>query len=845
MKMIHCMNCMAEMEEERECCPVCGYRRGSRPQPDYALQADSILRGRYLIGNVMGRGGFGITYVGFDLMLNMKVAIKEYFPMGAVSRAEAASGRVSWNSSVVNREAGCESFIKEAQKMAKIDQIPEIVRVRDIFLTNETAYIVMDFVEGETLKEKLKREGVMNARDCVLLLLPVIRGLSRVHDQNMIHRDIKPDNIMIQRDGKVRLLDLGAAKEIELQKEVKGAANGEHPGEPQPTQTVVSNGFSPLEQYSQNGNIGSWTDVYAMCATIWYCLTGKVLPAALDRINHEELPLTPEQKARIPEKMLAVLEKGLALQTGGRIQNMEELETLLVEALVEPGPAPTPGPTPGPGWKKAVIAAAAVVLTTAVVIGARGVAGGEKAKGTCGENLTWTLSKAGELTISGSGDMENYGGSDNPAPWDEYRDSITEIRIGEEVTSIGYNAFSQLDHVQEVFIPAKVSSLGGTFSEMEELAQITVAEENETYQSQDGVLYTADMTTLVQYPRAKEGTSFAVPEGVKSIRYLAFNGCSLEQITLPDTLEAIEEYAFLSCSVESIEIPAGVASIGEKAFAYCSELKTVQYEGETPETAENTFESCTALEETEAQTEQETEQITASGTCGKTLTWSLTESGVLNIDGEGEMEDWDPSQDTYAPWHEYRDSITQIRIGDEITSLGAYAFFALNQVTTLSIPGKVSKVGDQFANMGRCTEITMEENEYFKTVDGVLYTADMSCIVRYPSGKGTSYQMPDGVREIGAFAFTNNELEQIQLADTLETIGAYGFAWNLQLESIEIPASVTKMEAFAFIGCEKLKTVTYQGEMPEIADSAFTDCTALEDAEAETGIGSVIGELLG
>ncbi|MDO5346760.1 MAG: leucine-rich repeat protein, partial [Lachnospiraceae bacterium] len=483
MKMIYCMNCMSKMEEEQEICPVCGYRWGSRPQPEYALRENSILHGRYLIGRVLGEGGFGITYLGFDLMLNIKVAIKEYFPMGAVNRNGSCSDRVSWNTSVVNRETGCRSFVKEAQKMARIDQIPEIVRVRDVFLTNETAYIVMDFVEGETLKDRLKREGPMGAEDCIRLLLPVIKGMARVHEQGMIHRDIKPDNIMLQKDGKVRLLDLGAAKEIDLQRNPERGAgiNGGKNGNENlpPTQMVVSNGFSPLEQYSETGRIGPWTDVYAMCATIYYCITGKVLPASLDRISQEALPLTEEQKSKIPAQVLAVLEKGLALREDKRIQTMEELE----QELKRRGPDPEPDPWWKRLWKavlrrKALIPVGIAILAAVVGLGIKfRMEPGTLEEGTCGENLTWSLSPEGKLTIAGTGDMEdyNYTSEENElAPWYPYRDSIKEIEIGEGVKKIGVFAFLRCA-MEQVTLPDTVEIIGeNAFYDCNNLCEIEI-----------------------------------------------------------------------------------------------------------------------------------------------------------------------------------------------------------------------------------------------------------------------------------------------------------------------------------------------------------------------------------
>ena len=165
MKVNYCTNCMKLLAEDAAGpCPRCGFDPEASPQPAEALRRNTILHGKYLVGRVLGRGGFGITYVGLDLTLELKVAIKEYYPAGAAMRGQDHSSLV-WHSSQLpqeQRQDVYESFLREARKMAKIDRIPSVVRVRETFLENGTAYIVMDYVEGETLKERLARQGVMD-----------------------------------------------------------------------------------------------------------------------------------------------------------------------------------------------------------------------------------------------------------------------------------------------------------------------------------------------------------------------------------------------------------------------------------------------------------------------------------------------------------------------------------------------------------------------------------------------------------------------------------------------------------------------------------------------------------
>lgn len=325
MEIRRCIGCMEDMGATAgNYCPHCGYdNSGNAPGHPCAMHPNTILHGRYLVGRTLGQGGFAITYIGFDLVLNVKVAVKEYFPMGAAAR-EGKSNALCWNSmnNTEQRQGAYESFLREARKTAKIDQIPSIVRVRDTFYENETAYIVMDYVEGTTLKEKLLREGTMPFSACIKLLAPMMEGLARVHEAGLIHRDISPDNIMVQPDGSVKLLDLGAARDISVNQG------------PQ-SQLVTKNGFSPLEQYTEAGQIGPWTDIYALCATIYYCITGKLLSSALDRMNNPELNFSLPLKEPLSASAEAALKAGLEVDSRNRTRDVKELLSRLNGAVSE------------------------------------------------------------------------------------------------------------------------------------------------------------------------------------------------------------------------------------------------------------------------------------------------------------------------------------------------------------------------------------------------------------------------------------------------------------------------------------------------------------------------------
>ena len=316
-----CYNCMSELSETVKICPECGFDNSTYVQPDEALPCGTVLHDRYLIGKMIGRGGFAITYIGFDYTLETPVCVKEFFPDGGAMRGQDGRSRVHWSAGTTGTilKQGLETFVKEAKKAARVRSLDSVVNVWDVFYENDTAYIVMEYIKGVTLKEYLMKRGtLMDTEECLRLMLPVIRDLKEVHKNGIVHRDISPDNLMIRENGKVMLLDLGAAKDLLKGKE-------------QSSMLVYKSGFSPLEQYTEGTSIGPWTDVYAMCATIYWCMTGKNVPDAMDRMLGEE----PEYPESMPETMKAALEHGLKVKPSDRIQDMEELEKELEAELAK------------------------------------------------------------------------------------------------------------------------------------------------------------------------------------------------------------------------------------------------------------------------------------------------------------------------------------------------------------------------------------------------------------------------------------------------------------------------------------------------------------------------------
>ena len=313
MELKKCMGCMEDFQGIP--CPECGFDPKTAGGPEYALTMGTALGGKYVVGKVLGQGGFGLTYIGWDMLLERKVAIKEYYPSGQVSRRPGATA-LSWYSSESARtakESGMEMFLKEARKMVKVDRIPNVVRVLDVLQENDTAYIVMEYVKGETLKDRLRRTGPLSWEQAKPIFLPAIQAMDKVHKAGLVHRDLSPDNLMLTPEGKVEILDLGAAKDVNSNGGVS-------------SMQVAKGGFSPIEQYIDRGGSGSWSDVYAMAATMYYAFTGKVPPNSVDRMEEDTIDWTLPALKALPAPVLDTLKKAMAVSAKERLQSMEELE---------------------------------------------------------------------------------------------------------------------------------------------------------------------------------------------------------------------------------------------------------------------------------------------------------------------------------------------------------------------------------------------------------------------------------------------------------------------------------------------------------------------------------------
>ena len=279
----------------------------------HCLRKETRLIGRYTIEGVLGQGGFGITYLGIDELHEKKVAIKEFFPQGIVTRniEYQDTVTVTFVGEKENYEKGKERFLKEARTMAKFSKDEGIVKALDFFEINNTAYIVMEYLEGITLKQYLRENQRIAPEDLIELLVPLIESLDEIHSQGMIHRDISPDNIMVLPDGRIKLMDFGAARDY--------TEFGE-----KSLSIVLKPGYAPPEQYQTHGVQGPWTDIYALCATMYKCITGENPPDAIERVMDDSLKKISEFGIVIPPQEEAAIIKGMSVSAKDRYQDIKD-----------------------------------------------------------------------------------------------------------------------------------------------------------------------------------------------------------------------------------------------------------------------------------------------------------------------------------------------------------------------------------------------------------------------------------------------------------------------------------------------------------------------------------------
>ena len=399
-----CMGCMSTYEAIDEMCPFCGYIEGTPAKEAYHIKPGSLLHDRYTVGRAIGFGGFGITYIAWDNKLMQKVAIKEYMPSEYATRVPGNLTVTIYDGERYTEfMTGLQKFLDEAQRLAKFQNVPGIVRILDCFSENLTAYIVMEYLDGMTLKQYLAEHGgKLPYEEAVEFILPVLAALQAVHKEGIIHRDISPDNIFITEDGEVKLLDFGAARYAST-------------GYSKSLSVILKPGYAPAEQYLSHGEQGPWSDVYATAATLYRMITGVVPEEALERKEKDTLKPPSALGAKLPKNAEKAILNALNVRVENRTASAEKFEAQLLSTanvirVTEKGEKRFNAKMPL--WMRASLIAAAGLAAVCIVLFATGVL-----KLGVGNRLIFssTLFDGGDVNTPGVINLTQEEGSDAAA----------------------------------------------------------------------------------------------------------------------------------------------------------------------------------------------------------------------------------------------------------------------------------------------------------------------------------------------------------------------------------------------------------------------------------------------
>lgn len=301
-----CANCFSEISSEP--CPKCGYSGNTAVSDAGVLPRGTKLSGKYIVGGVIGRGGFGITYLAFDIKSEKILAIKEYFPQNTAVRGRKGHAQPMNDKKSAAYNDGLERFSEESSRVSQFNGNPNIVNVFECFRENDTAYYVMEYLEGITLEKYIENHGAANVEQCVYLAEKLALALVAIHSAGLLHRDIAPDNIMLCGDGKVKLLDFGAARKVSEETSLT---------------VMMKTGFTPVEQYSGGAELTARSDIYALGMTLFYALTGKQPKSVFSRMENDRE--FTENLWAVPSSFRSVIEKAAAINSAERFDSAAKL----------------------------------------------------------------------------------------------------------------------------------------------------------------------------------------------------------------------------------------------------------------------------------------------------------------------------------------------------------------------------------------------------------------------------------------------------------------------------------------------------------------------------------------
>ncbi len=811
--MRRCMGCMREYAQTFDTCPHCGYVCNTPPKNKNQLPPGTVLSNRYTLGKVLGQGGFGITYIAWDARLEKPVAIKEFFPTAFAARLTGQNEVSCFNAeSQKSFESGLQKMLNESRVLARFTDQTNIVQVLDCFEENATAYIVMELLRGETVQGILNRERELPLERTMEIMMPILQALESIHRTGLIHRDISPDNIFVCEDGTVKLLDFGAARI---------ASGMDH----KTLSVMLKKGFAPIEQYSSHGMQGTFTDVYAVCATMYKMLTGVTPDSSLDRMAKDTLhPISAY--AQIPPAVEDVILDGMAVEAADRIQTVEELRGALQKALLRGQRAAAPEraaekparePKKKQPKKRRPLSSRAVkticIVLGALILAASVAIGGVMLYQHLRSNPPRDVHKGVDASVK-IGDTVQFGayGIENkpakPIVWKVLDRSADQVLLVSEKgldyqTCHGDSGKSFTWETAWIREWLNTDFYNAAFSEQEK-DQIVFRENvtpDEPYSGTIGGNKTRDRCFLLSKQEAE--------------KYFPTQEQRRAQCT-----DAVYNREFKGSDLPDRAVWWMLRSPGVNLFAACGNRTFLSI------TPEGTFDTnidglqyavirpAIWVDDNENAAHAQEEWVSGYREHLYDFSWDL-QDGELRLSGNGVMpelgtDEWDD---------EFRRSVRSVVIEDGFTTIADAAFMDCVNLTSVKIPDGVQEIGSfAFRN---CPNL--------KTISLPRSVRQIGASAFYQSGVAENQDYwNNGMMCLGhcliraSLALTGD----VKVPDSITVIGESAFE-ECKITGVVIPAGVTRLD-HVFLNCENLKTATLPDGIRWI-DSAFDYCASLAD----------------
>lgn len=870
---------MSKIEDGTDVCPVCGFNKNISDNPKECLELGYLLGGRFVIGKALGIGSFSVSYIAWDCVDEIPVTVKEFLPSDIASHYAGSSDlRFFSEEDKKAFSAGLSTFRSLTLKLSKLSHLECVHNIIAYIDENETGYAVMEYLVGQTLKSFLAQYRTLSFGDVLDIMSPVIRTVAALHEQNIFHLSISPDNIFLCDDGRITLLNFASAR-FEMFSDIKRRS------------IFLHHGYAPIEMYTDDFSTSRSSDVYSLCAVIYKMVTGAVPSEPFARREGNNVLPPHELGFRIPYEAENAVMQGLSLYPEDRTKSADELLYSLDVSDDYTGDFEESSRKRKPVVSPKIIAIAAAgiaLLIIGIVIAVFSINRDDPTE----VPDTTTITEP-QNTVDFSSDYKLTVCDASPEKLSPLKTKDGEIVYadtfvfekngllgliktdGTVIKNASFKSISFDPDLDTYIFDGKVeesdSSSDGTktdgiappvlFDKYEWDAENLAT--NRKSSDEPYTQFVSEASTIVTGASGKYGIvtrgsllvdtvydkALPISCGVCALKkddkwvYLNVYGQDIFETTFePNVFDDGTPFSFSDGCVPYYDKDTGLwgyADFNGEIFIAPEFLKALPVvNGKSFVRTTEGWQIISVTDDSSA----------ISSLCGNNATFTLhTESGLLDITGSGEL--WDFTK-TNTPWYTYRDSIRTVRITGQITYLGSYAFYGCDSLTSVTLPGSLISIGTsafksctQLRTISLPSSLSLIGDEAFadcKALSAVICPQSLNYISTSAFKNCTNLStvsIGDNLYSIADFAFYGcTSLTTLSITSKTVDIGNYSFAKCSSLEDVSMPTKAMFIGKGAFIDCSSITVITIPLGVTAINDEAFKNCSSLTNITLGDGL---------